>query len=82
MAYVLKLLTAIPVYTPLALTMVYHFWQKTVGANDAAADLGEQLKVAWEWMAVLGQVEVYGWKELDVRCCAYPQCRKLAFVDM
>ncbi len=30
--------------------------------------LGERLKVAWEWAAVLGQVEIYGWQTLDIRC--------------
>jgi hypothetical protein len=25
------------------------------------------LKTAWEWAAVLGQVEVHGWQKLDMR---------------
>lgn len=29
--------------------------------------LAERLKAAWEWAAVLGQVEVYGWQRLDMR---------------
>ncbi len=31
--------------------------------------LGVRLKAAWEWAAVMGQVEVYGWQTFDVRYC-------------
>ncbi len=34
--------------------------------------LGERLKAAWKWAAVLGQVEVYGWQKLNVRCAPIP----------
>ena len=30
--------------------------------------LGERLKAAWEWAAVMGQLEIYGWQTLDIRC--------------
>ena len=29
--------------------------------------LGVRLKAAWEWAALMGQVEVYGWQTFDVR---------------
>ncbi len=35
--------------------------------RQIGAVLGQRLKEAWEWSAVLGQVEVYGWRTLDVR---------------
>ncbi len=38
----------------------------TLGWQSGVA-LGQRVK-AWEWAAVLGQVEVYGWDKLDVRC--------------
>jgi hypothetical protein len=40
------------------------------GGRQTGAPLGERLKSAWEWAAVLGQVEVYGrsWRKLDIRC--------------
>jgi hypothetical protein len=33
-------------------------------------DLGERFKAAWELAAVMGQVQVYGWQSLIVRCRA------------
>ena len=42
------------------------------GEGQASAPLGGRLKAKWEWAAVLGQVEVYGWKTLDVRCRSRP----------
>ncbi len=39
-----------------------------LGALQAGANLGERLKAGWEWAVVLGQVEVYGWTTLDMRC--------------
>ncbi len=36
--------------------------------GQAGADLGERLKAEWEWAAVLGQVEVYGWTSLNILC--------------
>jgi hypothetical protein len=38
--------------------------------------LGERLKEAWEWAAVMGQVELYGWKTLNMRCpLAHPAAK-------
>ncbi len=46
------------------------FWPLQAGA------LGKRLKAAWEWAAVVGQVEVYGWTRLDVRCRPERACRE------
>jgi hypothetical protein len=35
--------------------------------GQVGVTLGERLKSAWEWAAVLGQVEVYGWDKVDLR---------------
>ena len=32
--------------------------------------LGDRLREAWEWDAVLEQVAGFGWTKLDVRCAA------------
>ena len=37
------------------------------GTRQSGVALGQRLKTAWEWAAVLGQVEVYGWQRLDLR---------------
>ena len=37
------------------------------GTGQSGVGLGQRLKTAWEWAAVLGQVEVYGWQRLDLR---------------
>ncbi len=34
--------------------------------------LGQRLKAAWEWAAVMGQLEIYGWQTLDIRCLSPP----------
>ncbi len=46
-----------------------------LAARQAGKPLGERVKAAWEWAAVLGQVEVYGWTRLDIRCCARARIR-------
>ena len=38
--------------------------------RQAGVALGERVKAGWEYAAVLGQVEVYGWSRLDARCDA------------
>ncbi len=35
--------------------------------GQAGVALGERLKAVWEWAAVLGQVEVYGWETVELR---------------
>ena len=35
--------------------------------GQAGVALGERFKAAWEWVAVLGQVELYGWDKVDLR---------------
>jgi hypothetical protein len=37
------------------------------GTRQTGTALGHRLKAAWEWAAVLGQVEVFGWAGLDLR---------------
>jgi hypothetical protein len=49
----------------------------TMGARlpghwQTGVPLGERLKEAWEWAAVMGQVELYGWQKLDMWCCPSP----------
>jgi len=57
--------------------VLYDVKDDALGENnlkDCAADadsktgvaLGKRLKAAWEWAALLGQVEVYGWRSLDI----------------
>jgi hypothetical protein len=40
--------------------------------GQAGAALGQRIKAKWEWMAVLGQAEVYGWTRIDARCRSNP----------
>ncbi len=54
--------------------MAYGLWQYGLTGDvrltrQTGEALGQRLKTAWEWAAVIGQVEVYGWQKLDVRCC-------------
>jgi hypothetical protein len=47
---------------PVQIAAVCGGWQTDVG-------LGKRFKAAaWKWAAVLGQVEVYGWQKLNMRC--------------
>jgi hypothetical protein len=41
-----------------------------VCTRQTGVKLGVRLKASWEWAAVMGQVEVYGWQTFDVRYCA------------
>ena len=41
-----------------------------VGRQTTGVELGERFKAAWELAAVMGQVQVYGWQTLIVRCTA------------
>ena len=52
-------------------------WSRRVPDNDrrqTGAALGGRLKAAWEWGAVLGQVEFYGWNTLDIWYRPAPPC--------
>ena len=59
-----------------------------VGSQTTGVELGERFKAAWELAAVMGQVQVYGWQKLIVRCRAQrpwthttPITRAHAFVN-
>ena len=46
--------------------------------RQTGVQLGGRLKAAWEWAAVLGQVEVYGWQKLDIRYYMHFRVRSTA----
>jgi hypothetical protein len=38
------------------------------GLQSTGMELGQRFNAAWELAAVMGQVEVFGWQTLNVRC--------------
>jgi hypothetical protein len=40
---------------------------KLVLKRQVGAALGGRLKSAWEWAAVVGQAELFGWTAIDIR---------------